>query len=101
MFARGQVYWADLGAGRKPYLIVSNNSRNRHLGSALAARITTTTKPPITSVVELGPADPLVGRVLCDDLTVLYPDDHAEPAGALTVATMRRVDAALRVALAL
>jgi mRNA interferase MazF len=99
--ARGQVYWADIGAGRKPYLVVSNNSRHRHLGTALVVRATTTAKPSLDSIVELGAADPLVGRVLCDDITVLYGDDAVEPAGALSPATMRRVDAGLRVALAL
>ncbi|MCL2466983.1 MAG: type II toxin-antitoxin system PemK/MazF family toxin [Micrococcales bacterium] len=100
-YVRGQVFWADIGAGRKPYLVVSNNARNRNLGSALVVRVTTTPKPQLASIVELDHADPLVGRVLCDDITVLYPDDHTEPAGALSVATMRRVDSALRVALAL
>jgi mRNA-degrading endonuclease toxin of MazEF toxin-antitoxin module len=28
---RGQVYWADLGFGAKPWLVVSNNDRNRAL----------------------------------------------------------------------
>lgn len=100
-YVRGQVFWADIGAGRKPYLVVSNNPRNRNLGSALVVRITTTPKPALASIVALGPADPLVGRVLCDDITVLYADDRTEPAGALAPATMRQVDAALRVALAL
>lgn len=98
---RGNVYWADLGHGEKPWLVVSNNARNQALRSALAARITTTTKPELDSVVQLEHDDPLVGRVLCDDLETLYVDEVARHAGALSMATMMRVDTGLRAALAL
>jgi hypothetical protein len=37
---RGQVFRIDLGHASKPWLIVSNNARNRNLESVLAARIT-------------------------------------------------------------
>jgi len=98
---RGRVYHADLGAGDKPYLVVSNNGRNRNLRSALVVRITTSTKPRLESIVELASGDPLVGRVLCDDVTVLYADEVKRDGGALTTATMMRVAAGLRAALAL
>lgn len=100
-FIRGNVYFADLGAGDKPWLVVSNNGRNDALGSALVVRITTSVKPPLASIVELSSADPVVGRVLCDDITVLYDDDLHRHTGALTLATMNKVGAALRIALAL
>ncbi|MDR1187615.1 MAG: type II toxin-antitoxin system PemK/MazF family toxin [Bifidobacteriaceae bacterium] len=99
-FSRGQIYWADIGAGRKPYLVVSNNARHRQLGTALVVRITTTRKPDLDTIVVLGPPDPLVGSVLGDDITVLYADDQVEPAGALAPETMMRVNAGLRAALA-
>lgn len=103
--ARGQVYWAvvDETVGRKPYLVVSNNIRNQKLASCLAVRLTSSAKPRLETIVELGPADrPLVGRVMCDDILLLFPDeDGFEPAGALSPATMARVDRGLRVALAL
>ena len=99
---RGNVYWADLGAGRKPYLVVSNNDRNRHLASAVVVRLTTTLKPPLSTIIDLTGADyPLVGRVLCDDIMVAHEDDYPEHAGALSPATMRRVEGALRIVLAL
>lgn len=99
--ARGRVYYADLGADDKPYLVVSNNGRNQRLGSALVVRITTSPKPQLESIVGLSPQDPLVGRVLCDNINVLYPDEVKREAGALTQATMIRVAAGLRAALAL
>ena len=97
------VYWAtfDERIGEKPWLVVSNNQRNTRLGSALVVRMTTSQKPPLASIVELGSDDPLVGRVLCDDITVMYSDDPYRPAGALSPRTMQAVDAAVKVALGL
>lgn len=98
---RGRVYWADLGHGEKPWLVVSNNGRNRALPSCLAVRVTTSTAPDLPTVVSLAPADPLVGRVLCDDLAQLWHDELRREAGALTRRTMASVDAGLRAALSL
>jgi len=39
---RSQAYRVDLGHGAKPWVVVSNNARNRNLDTVLAARITTT-----------------------------------------------------------
>ena len=101
--ARGQVYWATIDDLRKPWLVVSNNARNRALASCLAVRVTTSRKPEIDSIVELAPADvPVVGRVLCDDIAVLYPDeDRFEYLTSLSPSSMLRVDVGLRAALAL
>lgn len=98
---RGRLYWADIGFGRKPWLVVSNNHRNRALGDCLAVRLTTTKKEPQPTVIPLGPADPLVGWVLCDEITLLYGEDLAEDAGALSFATMTSVAVGLKAALAL
>lgn len=98
---RGRVYMADLGYGDKPFLVVSNNARNRNLGDCIAVRITTTVKPSMPSIVELGSADPLTGRILCDDLTALYRDELKRDVGALSTATMNEVGLALRHALAI
>lgn len=99
--ARGRVYRADLGYGLKPFLIVSNNRRNNALDSALAVRLTTSPKPELTSIVPLGPADPLVGRVLCDDIVPIYRDELKEDLGALSRQTMTAVAAGLSAALGL
>jgi mRNA interferase MazF len=97
---RGQVFRVDLGHGHKPWLVVSNNARNRNLETVIAARITTTDKHAhIPTVVPLGATDPLVGYVLVDDLVQLYRDELDTPLGALSPATMQQVSAALRIAL--
>jgi mRNA interferase MazF len=97
------VYWADLGNGRKPFVVVSNNRRNQVFDNFLAARITTTDAvkiPSVASVVELSPHDPLVGRVRCDDIVLMYRDEILGEAGALTSPTMLRVADGLKSALA-
>lgn len=97
---RGQAYRVDLGHGAKPWLVVSNNSRNRNLDSVIAARISTTGKnAKLPTVVPLAPNDPLVGFVLCDDLVPLYRDEMTVLLGSLAPATMRAVSAGLRIAL--
>ena len=97
---RGQVFRVDLGHGPKPWLVVSNNARNRNLDSVLAARITTTRRHvAIPTVVPLAPADPLTGSVLCDDLVQLYRNELTAPLGALSPRTITAVSAGLRVAL--
>ncbi|MGN9905968.1 type II toxin-antitoxin system PemK/MazF family toxin [Phytohabitans sp. LJ34] len=101
--ARGQVYWAEVaGVGRKPWLVVSNNRRNRNLESVLAVRITTTDRhASMPTVVRLTHDDPLVGYVVCDDLGPIYRDEIVEAAGALSGHTMLAVNGALRIALAI
>jgi mRNA interferase MazF len=97
---RGQVFRVDLGHGPKPWLVVSNNQRNRHLDTVIAARITTTAlRAHLPTVVPLTPDDPLVGYVLCDDLVQLHRDELDSRFGVLTPASVRAVSAALRIAL--
>lgn len=92
---------ADLGNGDKPFLVVSNNARNSKLDDCLGVRITTSRKPDIASIVELASADPLVGRVLCDNITAIYRDELRRDVGALSVPTMNQVAVALRFALSI
>jgi mRNA interferase MazF len=92
---------ADIGYGEKPFVIVSNNARNRALGTYLAVRVTTSKKPPLPSIIDLMPEDPLVGRALCDDIVVLYDEDLRRDVGALSLSTLQRIGSGLRHALAL
>lgn len=97
---RGQVYRAKLGNTEpKYYLVVSNNRRNAALDHVLVVRLTTTAKPAIPSIVELGLPDPFTGRACCDDITWMAEAEVQEYLGALAPATMRRIDVGLRAAL--
>ena len=100
---RGQIYWCDLGHGEKPWVVVSNNVRNRNLNTVLAARVTTTPRHGIPTAVTLGSSDPLVGSILADDLVQLFDDEIAasRPAGVLSPATVLELNKALAVALGL
>jgi mRNA interferase MazF len=97
---RRDVYWADIGSGRKPWLVISNNRRNRNLDSVIAVRITTTARD-LPTWVPLTPADPMVGSANTDDIEQVDKDYLDEYAGSLTPDTMERVSEALRFALAL
>lgn len=99
--SRGRIYRADLGYGPKPFVVVSNNLRNRQLESSLAVRLTTSVKPDLQSIIELGPADPMVGRVLCDDIIQLYRDEITDDLGAVSRQTMQAVGRGLAYALSL
>lgn len=102
MYLRGKVYAATLGnEGEKYYLVVSNNQRNRALGTALAVRLTTSIKPVYTSIVQIPEHEAFVGRVLCDDIVCLWEGDNGRELGALSWGTMQRVDRGLKAALAL
>ena len=97
---RGQVFRVDLGHGPKPWLIVSNNARNRNLETVLGVRVTTTSKHAnVPTVVPLSPADPLTGYIVVDDLIQLYRDELTVALGAVSAPTMRAVSAAIRIAL--
>jgi mRNA interferase MazF len=98
---RGRIYLTELGLddGPKYMLVVSNDTRNRQLDSILAVRITTTTKPSMRSIVEIPSGEPVTGRVLCDNITVIYEDEVINDAGAFSPATMRAVESGLRHAL--
>jgi mRNA interferase MazF len=99
---RGQVYRVDIGFGAKPWLVVSNNHRNRALSDLLAVRITTTDRPAnLPTWVRLTADDPLVGYVNTDDLQQLHRDELRDCLGSLTPATLRAVNDALRIVLAL
>lgn len=96
--ARGQVYRADIGHGPKPWLVVSNNGRNRRTSDVLAVRLTTTDRQ-LATWVALGAADPLGGRVNTDNIETLSRDELGDYLGSLNPATMSAVDRALCTAL--
>jgi mRNA interferase MazF len=99
--ARGRVYAATLAhlVGEKYFVVVSNNVRNAHLEQVLAVRVTTTMKPELPSIVVLPPGEVVAGRVICDDIIELYPDEVQRDLGALSPPTMARVGDGLRAAL--
>lgn len=91
----------DMGHGAKPWLVISNNPRNRNLDTVLVARITTTIKDLPTRITLTKEDGGLAGQVLCDDIEQVYSDELGERAGVLSPGTMARVRDGLMLALAL
>ena len=102
-FLRGEVWAATLPGmkNEKYYLVVSNNARNRALGTALVVRITSSDKPELASIVQIPPNECVTGRVLCDDIEDIWPEDVRQKLGAFSISTMRNVGAGLAAALGL
>lgn len=97
---RGQVIRADVGLDEtKLFVVVSNNRRNAHLADVLTVRLTTSRKPAIPSIVELSSADTFTGRAVCDDIGPIFENEVLEVVGALSPASMLRIDAGLGAAL--
>lgn len=94
------MYRCDLGHGAKPWLVVSNNPRNRHTSDVLAVRLTTTSRQ-LPTWVALSAADPLEGYANADNIETLGKDELGDYLGALSAATMARVNTALAIALGL
>lgn len=69
------------------------------LPQVLAARLTTSVKPAIPSIVELGDHEVVTGRVVCDDIVEIYEDEVRALRGALSATAMRGVGRGLAAAL--
>jgi mRNA interferase MazF len=102
---RSQVFFVDLGStiGRKPFVIVTNNRRNKVLDTVLGVRITTTNRNThIDTVVPLGrDCGDLSGWALCDDVEKLWTDELSAPAGTIGPRTMAAINNGLMAALGL
>ena len=101
---RSQVYLVNLGVeiGRKPFVVVSNNQRNRALTTVLGVRITTTNRhTQLETVVPLGTdCGDFAGWAICDDVEKVWRDELGSPAGVLGAGTMAAINRGLRTALA-
>lgn len=101
---RGQIFHIDEeGAGPHYWLVVSNNQRNAHLRDVLTVMLTTTPpRSPRASYVRLDKGqDSFEGWVNCDDIGAHYGTQLGPVRGALSPATMRRIEAGLASALGL
>lgn len=88
--------------GEKPFLVVSNQQRNRNLASVLCVRITTSpNRPDLPSVVPIEDRHgTVVGRVLCDSLFEISKDQlKTRKSNAFPPREMQRVCDGLAAAL--
>jgi mRNA interferase MazF len=111
--SRGEVCWADLGEARgsapaylRPVLVVSSNRFNRsRIRTVVVAAVTTSQRAAAApGNVPLKAGTFGLDRDCTVNVSALLTLDKAvldEPVGALDVAALRRVDAGLRLVLAL
>jgi mRNA-degrading endonuclease toxin of MazEF toxin-antitoxin module len=96
---RGTVWWVPVADGDapRPFVVVSSDARNRSAFPWVhVVRLTTRSKRPLPTIVELGPDDaPLAGRLMADELELVHREDLAGPAGRISRGTLRRLDVAL------
>ena len=103
MVARGELYWADLGApaGRRPVCVLTRDAAIAVLRTITCAPITRTIRN-IRSEVEVS-ADqglPQISAISCDNLiTVPRAALDVEPIGRLDEVKRAELDRALRYAL--
>ena len=64
------MYRCDLGYGAEPWLVASNNARNRVLSDVIAIRLTTTVRE-LPTWVKLSTADPSTGYANADRIEQL------------------------------
>lgn len=98
---RGEVWWCELpGAGRRPVVVLSRDAAIPRLRRALVAPCTTTIRG-LPSEIALEPGDdpvPLRSAVNLDSVESVAVGSLVERLGRLSDAQMRRVCAALGVA---
>jgi mRNA interferase MazF len=100
---RGRVYAARLSnvKDEKFLVVVSNNQRNTQLPQVLVIRLTTSQKPSIPSIVELGKGEAFIGRAVCDDIVEIYEDEVVRDLGALSPTAMSAIGDGIEAALGL
>jgi len=97
---RGQVVRADIGLDEpKLFVVVSNNRRNQHFPQVLCVRLTTSKKPSIPSIVQLGHPEAFTGRAVCDDIIEIYEKEVLAVVGGLSPTAMRAINTGLAAAL--
>jgi mRNA interferase MazF len=101
---RGDVYWVTFAApvGRRPVLVVQNDVGNRHSPNTIVAHVSATPQRDYPFLVALDAVE--LGKPAwahCETRNTIPRDILEERHGALTAATMLRIDDALRHSLGL
>jgi mRNA interferase MazF len=109
---RGDIYWVDFGTGkgseqggRRPALIIQNDTGNANSQTTIIAAITTTKRGFYSFHVDVSPREsglPEDSVVLLEQLlTISKSRLIGEPLGHLSNNKMKEVDRAIRVSLGL
>lgn len=108
---RGDIYWVDLGTpkgseqgGRRPALIIQNDTGNTYSPTTILAAITSKQKRLYPFHVEITAEESGLSEdsiVLLEQLRTINQDRLISKIGTLHGAKMRQVDEALKVSLGL
>ena len=106
---RGEIYWVDFGTprgseqgGRRPALIIQNNTGNRSSSTTIIAAITSKQKSPYSFHVEISAQESGLqkdGTVLLEQLLTINQSRLVTRIGKLSDSKMLEVDRALNVSL--
>jgi mRNA interferase MazF len=108
---RADIYWVDWNpargseqSGKRPALVIQNDSGNQYSSTVIVASITTAINRPYPFLVHLTPAQSGLERDSSIDLAMILTIDKArlgQKCGALTPSLMLEVDQAIKVSLGL
>lgn len=108
---RGDIWWVDFGTtrgseqgGRRPALIIQNNTGNVNSSTTIIAAITSKKKGPYPFHVEISALEsglPQDSTVLLEQLLTISQDRLIGQAGSLSQVKIREIDTALQVSLGL
>jgi mRNA interferase MazF len=106
---RGDIWWIDFGVprgseqgGRRPALIIQNDSGNTSSSTTIIAAITSQKKVPYPFHVEISASEsglPQDSTVLLEQLLTISQQRLISQAGSLRAIKMKEVEAALKVSL--
>jgi len=108
---RGEIYWVDFATprgseqgGRRPALIIQNNTGNKYSTTAIVAAITAEVKAPYRFHVEISAAESGLAEdstVLLEQLLTVSKTRLSSLIGRLLDSKMKEIDNALRISLSL
>ena len=108
---RGEIWWIDFGTprgseqgGRRPALIIQNDTGNISSSTTIIAAVTTKIKAPYPFHVEVSALEsglPENSTVLLEQLLTISKSRLLSRAGSLSSAKMKLIDRAIQVSLGL
>ncbi len=108
---RGEIWWIDFGTprgseqgGRRPALIIQNDTGNISSSTTIIAAVTTKVKSPYPFHVEISALEsglPENSTVLLEQLLTISKSRLLSRAGTLSSAKMKLIDRAIQVSLGL
>lgn len=98
---RGDIFFADLGHKRRPYLVVQNDIGNKHSPRTIIVPITSTVKKNLPTHCNICWRSIHYSAIQCEEITHVDIDPDWRPVEHLPRYIMRRVDKALKIAIGL